>query len=426
MPVRPTAGRGKAAGKKPAGKATKAAPKKAAAKNGAHDSGEAAGRATTVFLPADLRDVPGLTEAEIRPCLELFQVLREDGTVGAPDALPDLAKDKLLALYRGMLLIRVMDERLMGLQRQGRIGFYGEAKGQEATVVGAALALEERDWVVPALREAGAAILRGLPLRTYVAQILGNASDPSKGRQMPCHPGTRAARYVTMSSCVATQIPHATGMAWAAKIRKDPVVVLGFMGDGATSEEDFHVGVNFAGVYKVPVVFICQNNQWAISTPVGGQTAAQTIALKGLAYGIPSLRIDGNDVLAVYAAVKRAVDRARAGGGPTFIEALTYRVSAHSSSDDPSRYRDETITEAWKGRDPLVRMRAYLVARGFWSDAEDAALSASLDAEVKAAVEAEEKIGPPPIESLIEDVFEKVPRHLRDQLDEFKAARARG
>ncbi len=425
MPPRPTTGRGKAAAKKP-GKATKAAPRKAAPRNGTHKDGEPSGRATTVFLPADLRDVPGLTEAEIRPCLELFQVLREDGTVGAPDALPDLAKDKLLALYRGMLLIRVMDERLMGLQRQGRIGFYGEAKGQEATVVGAALALEERDWVVPALREAGAAILRGLPLRTYVAQILGNASDPSKGRQMPCHPGSRASHYVTMSSCVATQIPHATGMAWAAKIRKDPVVVLGFMGDGATSEEDFHVGVNFAGVYKVPVVFICQNNQWAISTPVGGQTAAQTIALKGLAYGIPSQRIDGNDVLAVYAAVKRAVDRARAGGGPTFIEALTYRVSAHSSSDDPSRYRDETITEAWKGRDPLVRMRAYLGSRGFWSDAEDAALTAALDAEVKAAVEAEEKVGPPPIDSLVEDVYEAVPRHLRDQLEEFKAARARG
>ncbi len=424
MPVRPTPGRGKGTARKPA-KAAKAAAKKPAPRNGTPGNGDPRGRATTVFLPVDLRDVPGLTEDEIRPCLELFQVLGQDGTLVAPGALPELGKDKLLALYRGMLLIRVMDERLMGLQRQGRIGFYGEAKGQEATVVGAALALEERDWVVPALREAGAAILRGLPLRAYVAQILGNAQDPSKGRQLPCHPGTRASHYVTMSSCVATQIPHAAGMAWAAKLRKDPVVVLGFMGDGATSEEDFHVGVNFAGVFKVPCVFVCQNNQWAISTPVGGQTAAQTIALKGLAYGIPSQRIDGNDVLAVYTAVKRAVDRARAGGGPTFIEALTYRVSAHSSSDDPSRYRDESITEAWRAKDPLVRMRAYLAARGFWSEAEDTVLMAALDAEVKAAVEAEEKVGPPPIESLVEDVYVTVPRHLREQLEEYKAALAR-
>ena len=424
MSERASPGRGKAPPKKPA-KSTKAAARKPAAGNGAPRNGEPSGRVTTVFLPSDLRDVPGLSEAEIRPCLELYQVLGEDGTVGAAGALPALPKEKLLALYQGMLRIRVMDERLMGLQRQGRIGFYGEARGQEATIVGAALALEERDWIVPALREAGAAILRGLPLRAYIAQILGNASDPSKGRQMPCHPGTRASRYVTMSSCVATQIPHATGMAWAAKLRKDPVVVLGFMGDGATSEEDFHVGVNFAGVFKVPCVFICQNNQWAISTPVGGQTAAQTLALKGLAYGIPSLRLDGNDVLAVYSAVKRAVDRARSGGGPTFIEALTYRVGAHSSSDDPSRYRDETITEAWRGKDPLARMRAYLVGRGFWSGAEDEALSAALDAEVKAAVEAEEKVGPPPLESLIEDVYVTVPRHLREQLDEHRAARSR-
>src|SRR5581483_11045104 len=219
----------------------------------------------------------------------------------------------------------------------GRIGFYGEARGQEAAIIGAAAALQQNDWIVPALREAGAAIFRGLSMREYVAQIFGNGNDVARGRQLPCHPGTRAARYVTMSSCIATQVPHAVGMAMAAKIKKDPVVVLGCLGDGASSEEDFHVAANFAGVFKAPVVLFCANNQWAISTPCTQQTASPTFAIKGVAYGLPSVRVDGNDILAVYSTVKAAVDRARRGDGPSFIEALTYRVSAHSSSDDPTR-----------------------------------------------------------------------------------------
>jgi pyruvate dehydrogenase E1 component alpha subunit len=171
---------------------------------------------------------------------------------------------------------------------------------------------------------------------------------------MPCHPGSRDARYVTMSSCIATQLPHAVGMAMAAKLRHDPVVIAGYMGDGATSEGDFHVALNFAAVYRAPVVLVCQNNQWAISTPVAGQTASPTIAHKALGYGIPALRVDGNDVLACYAAMRDAAAFARAGGGPMFLEALTYRVSAHSTSDDPSRYRDESVTAVWKSeRDPL-------------------------------------------------------------------------
>ncbi|HND11821.1 MAG TPA: thiamine pyrophosphate-dependent dehydrogenase E1 component subunit alpha, partial [Pseudomonadota bacterium] len=181
-----------------------------------------------------------------------------------------IPRDQLLKLYRGMLLIRIIDERMLLLQRQGRISFYGEARGQEAAVVGTAAGLGPQDYILPALREAGAALYRGLPLRTYISQIYGNENDVTKGRQMPCHPGTRQARYVTMSSCIATQLPHAVGMAMAAKIRRDDVVIAGYMGDGATSEGDFHVALNFAAVYKAPVVFVCQNNQWAISTPVAG------------------------------------------------------------------------------------------------------------------------------------------------------------
>ena len=351
------------------------------------------------------------------PAMATFRVLDDRG-VADPARVPPLPPAEWVRIYRGMMMIRVMDERLMALQRQGRIGFYGEARGQEAAVIGAAAALGEGDWIVPALREAGAAIFRGLPLATYIAQIFGNSDDPAKGRQLPCHPGTRASRYVTMSSCIASQLPHAVGMAWAAKIKGDPIVTLGFLGDGATSEEDFHVALNFAGVLKAPVVFVCQNNQWAISVPVAAQTASPTLAIKAHAYGFPGIRVDGNDVLAVYGAVKDAVDSARAGGGPTLIEALTYRVSAHSSSDDPSRYRDERITEAWRARDPIARARSWLFQQGFLDADGESRMRADLDAEVRDAVAAEEGVAPPSLHSLIEDVFAEVPRFLEEQLAE--------
>jgi pyruvate dehydrogenase E1 component subunit alpha len=353
------------------------------------------------------------------PALGLIQILPEHG-VPDPARVPRLSADEARRLYRGMVTIRVMDERLLAMQRQGRIGFYGEARGQEAAVIGAAAALQKNDWLVPALREAGAAIYRGLTLREYVAQIFGNADDVARGRQLPCHPGTRASRYVTMSSCIATQLPHAVGMAWAARLHRDPVVVLGCLGDGATSEEDFHVAANFAGVYKAPVVFFCQNNQWAISTPCASQSASRTFAIKALAYGFGGVRVDGNDVLAVYATVKDAVERARRGDGPTLVEALTYRVSAHSSSDDPTRYRDETITEAWRRKDPLARMRRFLTSQGLLDEAADRQLHAAVDAEVREAIAAEEPVGPPPLDTLITDVFAEVPAHLREQLAELE------
>jgi len=354
------------------------------------------------------------------PALGLFQILPESG-LPDPTRVPRLSADEARRIYRGMLTIRLMDERLLAMQRQGRIGFYGEARGQEAAVIGAAAALAPSDWLVPALRDAGAAIYRGLTLRQYVAQIFGNANDVAKGKQLPCHPGTRAAHYVTMSSCIATQIPHAVGMAWAAKISGDPVVVLGCLGDGATSEPDFHYAANFAGVFNVPVVLFCANNQWAISTPCALQTASPTFAVKALAYGIPGVRVDGNDVLAVYATVKEAVDRARRGEGATLVEALTYRVSAHSSSDDPTRYRDEQVTEQWKHKDPIERYRRYLYSQGLLDDAQEAALREQLDAEVRDAVAAEEPVPAPPLATLVEDVFAEVPEHLREQLAEIES-----
>lgn len=359
-------------------------------------------------------------EAELRP----RQLITPDGQVDerwlAELAVP---RELLLRMYRGMQLVRIMDERLLTMQRQGRIGFYGEARGQEAAVIGTAAALQDNDYIVPALREAGAAIYRGLPLRAYVAQLFGNANDVSKGRQMPCHPGTRASRYVTMSSCIATQLPHATGLGLAAKLRGDNIVVVGYLGDGATSEGDFHVALNFAGVWKAPVVFVCQNNQWAISTPVSGQTAAAAMACKALAYGMPALRVDGNDVLACYSGMRDAVAYARSGQGPILLEALTYRVSAHSSSDDPSRYRDESVTQRWRTeRDPLVRYRKVLLDRGVLTEAADAALLEEIEAQVRSAVAAEEPASPPPLATLVEDVFARVPSSLKEQLAELTAA----
>jgi pyruvate dehydrogenase E1 component alpha subunit len=355
----------------------------------------------------------------------LFQILDESGHADAA-RVPALAPEELRRMFRGMVTSRLLDTRLLPLQRQGRIGFYIGASGQEAGIIGGAQALRPEDYFVPGLRETSAGIYRGFPLRTHMAQIFGNANDLTLGRQLPCHSGSRASHHIIMSSCVSSQIPHATGLAWAAKIAKDPVVALCYMGDGGTSEEDFHVGLNFAGVYKVPAVFVCQNNQWAISTPLNLQTVSQTIAVKGLAYGVPSVRVDGNDVLAMYATVKEAVDRARAGGGPTFIEALTYRIGPHSSSDDPTRYRDEAEPTAWREKkDPLLRFGKWLAGSGVMSEAEQAALNDEVDAEIRQAIALEEAAGPPPLRSMIEDVFAEPSWILEEQLAELERVRAR-
>jgi len=347
----------------------------------------------------------------------LFQILREDGSCDETGAA-GFDQAMCRRLYEEMLMIRVVDARMMALQRQGRTGFYGEALGQEGAIVGAASASLPDDWIVPALREAGVGLCRGMTLESYIAQIFGNSLDPTRGRQMPCHPIDRAHNYVVMSSCIATQIPHAVGIAMAMKARGDlGRCAFGFMGDGATSESDFHTALNFAGVYKVPVVLICQNNQWAISTPGALQTASETIAIKGLGYGLESLRADGNDVFAVHEVCRYAAEKARRGGGPTFIELLTYRVSAHSSSDDPSRYRDEGVTEVWRSRrDPLHRLRIFLEQRGWLATGEHDAMAARLEANVREVIARVEAAGPPPLSSLIEDVFEEPTWMLREQL----------
>jgi TPP-dependent pyruvate/acetoin dehydrogenase alpha subunit len=371
-------------------------------------------RAAPRVLPAsngDVAHVPAAAGAGAP-----YAILRPDGTV-LPGRDPGLPADKLLYLYRTMVLVREFDRRMLVLQRQGRIGFYGPIKGQEAATVGSIAALEARDWIFPALREGAAAMMRGLPLDQVVAQLVGNSLDRCKGRQMPCHYTFKEGRYVSMSSVIGTQISHAAGAAMAARIRKDDVVVLGYMGDGATSANDFHAGMNFAAVFKAPVVMFCQNNQWAISVPVHQQHAAATIAQKGEAYGMPCVRVDGNDVLAVHEVTRAAADRARRGDGPTFIEAVTYRRLGHSSSDDPDRYRDPKETEVWEQRDPIDRMQRYLRARRLWDERSEQELNERIGDEVNEAIRAAEAAPPLPREALITDVFAAVPDGLRAHFD---------
>lgn len=353
------------------------------------------------------------------PDIAVLSVLHDDGTAD-PARDPGLSPDLTLRMYREMRRLRMLDERMTALQRQGRVGFYGAARGQEAVPVAAALTLRDGDWVFPALREQGVMLVRGFPLRTFVAQLFGNAGDVLKGRQMPSHHSARAVGQVSWSSCVGTQLPHAVGAAWAMRARKTGAVAVAFLGDGATSHGDFHAAMNFAGVWRVPCVLVCQNNQWAISVPVRKQTASPTIAIKGHAYGIPGVRVDGNDALAVYTVVRDAVERARSGGGPTLVEAVTYRTGAHSTSDDPSRYQLEAEVAEWSAKDPLDRLRRHLVRLGLLEAPNDAVLDESIAAEIAAAVHEVEAMPPLQLETLVEDVYAEIPWHLRRQLEELK------
>jgi pyruvate dehydrogenase E1 component alpha subunit len=360
------------------------------------------------------------------PDVAIRSVLREDGTaagadgdggVGGADPIP---AETLLRGYREMRRLRLLDARMITLQRQGRVGFYGAAQGQEAVPIGAGLVLDPDDWVFPALREQSIMLVRGFPLRAFIAQIFGNSGDILLGRQMPSHQSGRAVHQVSWSSCIGPQLPQAVGAAWAMRARGSRAVAVAFCGDGATSQADFHVAMNFAGVWAVPCVIVCQNNHWSISVPADKQTASRTIAIKARAYGIPGVRVDGNDLLAVHAVLDEALRRARSGGGPTFIEAVTYRMGPHSTSDDPTRYREQAEVDAWARKDPLDRLRRHLVTRGLLTNAADEALAADIAREIAAAIDDVERMPPPDRTSLVADVYAELPWHLREQLDELK------
>jgi 2-oxoisovalerate dehydrogenase E1 component alpha subunit len=344
----------------------------------------------------------------------VIRALGDDGSL-APEHDPKLSTEEVVAIYRYMTQTRFLDERLTALQRQGRIGFHVGSLGEEGAIIGAAYAMRKQDWLFPCYREFGAALLRGLPFQRFIDNMFGNANDTVKGRQMPDHYTCKDAHWLSISSPVGTQITQAVGFAWAGKLRKVDLATLVYFGDGATSSSDFHSGMNFAGVFKIPVVFFCRNNGWAISVPTERQTASETFAAKGVAYGVPAVRIDGNDVFAVVNEVRKAVERAARGEGPTLIEALTYRMGGHSTSDDPNAYRQAEALKLWAERDPIQRVRRFLSARGAWDDAREQALLAELDARFKEAVAIAESTPKPRLETLFEDVYEAPPWHLVEQ-----------
>lgn len=353
----------------------------------------------------------------------LAQVLEQDGLlVGEP---PQLSPDELRAMFRHMLRIRCMDDRMLKLQRAGRIGFVGTAKGLEAAIIGSAFALEPRDWLWSGLREGGAALMRGLPLSEYIAQMYCNANDSAKGRQMCNHFQHKGSHYPSWSSVIGTQIPHGVGAALAAKLRGLDEVHAIYFGDGATSSNGFHSGMNCAGVWKVPAVFVCIDNGWAISVSSRQQTAAESFADKAAAYGMPGIDVDGNDALACCREMRRALAQARAGHGPTLLVLKTYRIMGHSSSDDPTKYRDAAEVERWSARDPLERFERFLIARKLFTDATRAQLEAELFAEIDAEIHAQESAPPMALRTLVEDVYAEVPRHLRVQYNRFVAVAER-
>jgi pyruvate dehydrogenase E1 component alpha subunit/2-oxoisovalerate dehydrogenase E1 component alpha subunit len=262
-------------------------------------------------------------------------------------------------------------------------------------------------------------LARGFPLTRYVAQVFGTSLDVLKGRQMPSHMSGREVNLVSWSSSIGTQLTHAVGAAWAAKIRGEDCVAVAFCGDGATSTADFHAAMNFAAVFRLPVVIVCQNNHWAISVPAARQTGAATFAIKAEAYAIEHARVDGNDVIATYAVVSSAIERARRGGGPSFLECVTYRVDGHSSSDDPSRYRSEEEVASWRARDPIASLARHLRQRGLLDDASDASLTSAIDADIQRAVAEAEAAPLPDRATLFEDVYSQPPWHLQEQREEL-------
>lgn len=355
------------------------------------------------------------------PEIPVLRILGENGKIvkGAKD--PNYPKEDLLKIYRTMLDVRAMDERMFKLQRQGRIAFYMASLGEEATHIGATYACKFEDWIFAQYREHGAAFMRGLSLYEFASQVFGTKDDLNKARQMPMHWGSKKLNLVTLSSTLATQIPQAVGAAYGMKYKRKNEVALTFFGDGTTSEGDFHAAMNFAGVLKAPVIFFCRNNGWAISTPFSKQTASDGIAVKALAYGINGVKVDGNDLFAVIETVKQARKDAIEGKGATLIEALTYRLSSHSTSDDPTMYRDAEKDDApWKKKDPVLRLKKYLLDKGYLTESENADLEKSVADEVMSVIKKVENTPKPELHTLFEDMYDDIPWNLKEQQNELE------
>jgi 2-oxoisovalerate dehydrogenase E1 component alpha subunit len=345
-------------------------------------------------------------------------ILNEDGSCS--DAYRGLIDDEdVVAVLDTLVLNRVIDRRFLMLQRQGRLGFYMTSTGEEATTIGAAYCLQPEDPIFLSYRELGSLLWRGIPLEGVFNQLIGNSQDLGKGRQMPIHFCFREWNIPSVSSPVGTQLPHACGFAYAAKLRDTRQVALTFLGEGTASQGDFHTAVNFSGVFNVPAIFIIRNNGYAISTPESVQTAASSLANRGEGYGVPGFQVDGNDFLAVINVVGQAVERARIGEGPTLIEALTYRMGAHSTADDPSVYRSEEEAQKWQQLDPLVRLGNHGRWRGVWDEEIESRAQAKWEERISALIADCERWPPPDLETLFEGVTWEMSPQLEEQRREY-------
>ncbi len=336
---------------------------------------------------------------------ERLEILDTEGRVD--DALmPELDPSRIRDLYRDMVLMRAFDDKALKLQRQGRMGTWPPIKGQEAVQAGVALAMGDGDWLIPAFREHGVMVLRGVPLHLIYAYWAGDERGSSFPEGVRCFP---------VAVPVGSQWQHGAGVGLSLKLSGDDAVAVTFGGDGSTSEGDFHEGLNCAAVFDARTVFVIQNNQWAISVPLHQQTKAETLAQKAHAYGMPGIQVDGNDVFAVFVAAHEAVERARRGEGPSLIEAVTYRLGDHTTADDASRYRGDDEVREWEGRDPILRLRRYLERVGLWDDDQETALLEEARSWVDGQVAALEEMEPQAPEEIFSSMYAEMPPHLAEQ-----------
>ena len=353
--------------------------------------------------------------------IPMLQILSAEGELIEKAVEPDLSKEEALKIFNTMHYIRVLDERMVGAQRQGRISFYLASTGEEAASVASAAALSDDDMIMSQYREQGALAYRGYTTEQFMNQMFSNKDDPNKGRQMPIHYGDKPLNFMTISSPLGTQIPQASGYAYGQKMSGKDVVTICYFGEGAASEGDFHAGLNMAAVLNCPVIFFCRNNGYAISTPAEEQFAGDGIASRGLGYGIKTIRVDGNDVLAIYAATKEARRITIEEKCPVLIEAMTYRLAAHSTSDDPTGYRSREEEDKWRAKDPIARMAKWLESKGWFDEAENQKRVDKARQDVLAAMKSCEKTDVCAIEDIVEDVYDTAPWHLKEQLSELKA-----
>jgi len=340
---------------------------------------------------------------QIDPGLVPYQILDPEGNLVGE--VPDLDDERMLALYRYMQLGRLFSNKIISMQRQGRATTFGSLVGQEATAVGLAAPLQTQDWLATSYREIASLFVKGVPITTVAYSFRGFTPEnwPSEAHCLP------------IQIVIGTQMLHAVGLAMAAKIAGDPVVAVGVCGDGATSEGDFNEALNFAGVFHAPVVLVVQNNGWAISVPRHKQSAAQILAARGAGFGIPSVLVDGNDILAVYDVMQQAVNRARSGEGPTLVETLTYRIGAHTTADDPTRYRDSAEVESWRTKDPITRFQRFLIKRGLLTEEQVQQTITDLEEEINEAVREVEAMPPMAPDSFFDYTMAELPPRLQEE-----------